>query len=82
MCLLEAGGGRLPIVASDRVDLLEPGLSSASEPRDSDRRRSELEAPMFERFEEDPRKFDVEPRRLEDDPRTLLAPKLTSFLST
>ena len=70
------------MVASDRVDRLEPGLSSASEPRDSDRRRSELEAPMFERFEEDPRKFEDDPRRLEDDPRTLLAPKLTSFLST
>ena len=63
------------MVARDRVDLLEPGLSSASEPRDSERRRSELEAPMLERLEE-------EPRRLEEEPRILLAPKLTSFLST
>ena len=45
------------MVASDRVDRLEPGLSSASEPRDSERRRSELEAPMFERFEEEPQEL-------------------------
>ena len=61
--------------AREKVDLLEPGLSSASDPRDSDRRRSELLAPMLERFEEELLKLDVEPR-------ILLAPKLTSFLST
>ena len=39
--------------AREKVDLLEPGLSSAREPRDSDRRRSELLAPMLERLEEE-----------------------------
>ena len=63
------------MLAREKVDLLDPGLSSARDPRDSDRLRSELLAPMLERLEE-------ELLRLEEDPRILLAPKLTSFLST
>ena len=63
------------MLASDRVDLLEPGLSSTSEPLDSDLLRSLLEAPMLDKLEDDPLKLEVEPL-------ILLAPRFTSFLST